>query len=219
MNILFEDNYLIICEKPVGVLSESSDKKDDMVSIVSEYLKCPAYLVHRLDSGTGGVMVLAKTSDCASKLSTLIQNREFFKEYLAVINGCPSEKEGVYEDLLFRDSHKNKSYVVKRERKGVKKASLEFHTIASLTEDDKILSLEKIKLHTGRTHQIRVQFSSRNMPLLGDIKYGSKCEKCGVSLWSYRISFLHPYTKKEICCKSLPEKNYPWNLFQNIEEI
>lgn len=217
MEILFEDKYLLVCVKPAGVLSESSDGKNDIVSMASEYLGSPAFLVHRLDSGTGGVMVLAKTSDSASKLSRLIQDGGLSKEYLAVINGFPDEKCGTYEDLLFRDSQKNKSYVVKRERKGVKKASLEYRTLETVNDEDKTLSLELIKLHTGRTHQIRVQFSSRNMPLLGDVKYGSKCEKCGVSLWSHRITFVHPYTKKTVCCTSLPPMEYPWNLYEGME--
>ena len=134
------------------------------------------------------------------------------KVYLAVVEGKPSDDRGVYEDLLFKDSAKNKSYVVKRMRKGVKKASLEYEVLGTASSDGKVLSLIKIKLHTGRTHQIRVQFSSRKMPLCGDGTYGSKDNRCTVSLWSHSISFR--VGENDVFAISLPpNESYPWNLF------
>ena len=158
-------------------------------------------------------MVFAKTHAAAGKMSALIAEGEMAKEYYAVVRGEPENKSGIFEDLLFKDSLKNKSYVVKRMRKGVKKASLEYETQKTLTDGDKKYSLVKIKLHTGRTHQIRVQFSSRKMPLLGDGKYGGKCESCKTALWSYSLSFLHPFTGKEIFVNEPAPSIHPWNMF------
>ena len=193
MEILFEDEHLIICIKPVGILSQKdASGSTNMVDELSKYLQekqksgniC---VVHRLDKNVSGVMVYAKSSSVAAGLSKAIGQQKFNKEYIAVIKGCPEEKEGVLKDLLFKDSSKNKSYVVKRERKGVKKASLEYKVMDTIESDSGVVSKVWIKLHTGRTHQIRVQFASRKMPLLGDGKYGSRENKCDVALWSYRI--------------------------------
>ena len=142
----------------------------------------------------------------------MVSERSFSKEYLAVIKGIPTENEGVYKDFLFKDSSKNKSFVVKRARKGVKEASLEYRLLDS--HDD--ISLVFVKLHTGRTHQIRVQFASRKTPLLGDGKYGSRDNRCDTALWSCRLSFVHPVTNKSVSCVSMPPEEYPWNLFTEI---
>lgn len=131
------------------------------------------------------------------------------KEYLAVLRGHPDAPGGELTDLLFRDAAKNKSYVVKRMRKGVREAKLSYRVLAE-TED---LSLVRIRLHTGRTHQIRVQFSSRGLPLLGDIRYGSKDPHCTAALWSYRLALTHPLTHKEIDITQPPPHQYPWTLF------
>ncbi|MBQ7937412.1 MAG: RluA family pseudouridine synthase [Oscillospiraceae bacterium] len=213
MKVLFEDKFIIVCEKPANVLSEPGSG-DDIVTMASEHVHKPCYLVHRLDRNTGGAMVLSKMQKATGKLSEAIQRREFEKEYLAVIKGVPEENEGVFKDLLFKDSQKNKTFVVKRERKGVKEASLEYKVLATAEHPDHgKISLVRVKLHTGRTHQVRVQFASRKMPLLGDGKYGSRDNHCETALWSFRLGFSHPITGEFVEVKSLPPKEYPWNIF------
>ncbi len=212
MEIIFEDKNIISVVKPVGVLSQSGSEKN-MIDLLSSTEK-EIFPIHRLDKNVGGVMIYAKTKQSAAKFSAMVQNGEIKKEYLAVITGIPEEKTGVFEDLLFKDSAKNKSYVVKRIRKGVKKAELEYELLETVNDNGIELSLVKILLHTGRSHQIRVQFSSRKMPLLGDGKYGSKSNKCDIALWSHRINFIHPFTNEKISVKSNPPENYPWNLFR-----
>ncbi|MBE5926889.1 MAG: RluA family pseudouridine synthase [Lachnospiraceae bacterium] len=216
MEILFEDEYLIVCIKPVGILSQKdASGSKNMVDELNLYLHDKneagnVYVVHRLDKNVSGVMVFAKSSKVAAELSKIIGENKFNKEYMAVIKGTPNDKEGVLEDLLFKDSSKNKTYVVKRERKGVKKASLEYKVVDTMNVECDIISKVWIKLHTGRTHQIRVQFASRKMPLLGDGKYGSRENKCDVALWSYRISFIHPVTREKVDCYKNPPDKYPW---------
>ncbi|MBQ8228185.1 MAG: RluA family pseudouridine synthase [Clostridia bacterium] len=207
IEILYEDEYLIFAVKPIGVLSQKGNG-ENMIDLLSQN-RGEVYPVHRLDTAVGGVMVFAKTPQSAAKMSALVSKNEIEKQYLAVLQGNPEQENDTLVDLLFKDSRKNKSFVVKRERKGVKKASLEYNLISS--KDD--LSLVKVKLHTGRTHQIRVQFASRKLPLLGDGKYGSKCNKCSVALWSNSLKFVHPYTKKEIGFTASPPDRFPWNIF------
>lgn len=225
LKILYEDRDLIVCVKPVGVLSEGqADRADNMVGVLSQYFESKAenaqpFCVHRLDRAVGGTMVYAKTQKAAAKLSGLVSSNEIKKEYLAIICGTPENNRGIYKDLLFKDSSKNKSFVVKRMRKGVKEASLEYELVKTAVKDEKTLSLVKIRLHTGRTHQIRVQFSSRKTPLLGDGKYGSSDNNCTVSLWSHRLCFKHPFSGEEIDFKSYPDNTkYAWNLFE-IDEV
>ncbi|MBQ2862203.1 MAG: RluA family pseudouridine synthase [Oscillospiraceae bacterium] len=214
MKVLFEDKFIIVAEKPADVLSEPSAEGKDIVTMAEEHVHKPCYLVHRLDRNTGGAMVLSKMQKATGKLSEAIQKREFGKEYIAVIKGVPEEPEGVYKDLLFKDSQKNKTFVVKRERRGVKEASLEYKVLSTAEHPEhSTVSLVRIKLHTGRTHQIRVQFASRKMPLLGDGKYGSRNNHCETALWSFRLAFAHPITGEAVEVKSLPPKEYPWNLF------
>lgn len=214
IEVIFEDNDILVIKKPSGILSEDSPKGEKgILSYLENDNRKTLHLLHRLDREVGGAMVIAKNKQSASFLSTEIANGGFKKMYLAVTDGIPEEEQGVYVDLLFKDSKKNRSYVVNRERKGVKKASLEFETIGKTDEK----ALVKVLLHTGRTHQIRVQFSSRKTPLTGDGHYGSTDRGCKIALHSYRISFLHPKTKKEITFESLPDFNtYPWNLFGEI---
>lgn len=220
LRVLYEDKDIIVCVKPVGVLSQGqADKDDNMIYLLGQYFAdkgedTAAFCVHRLDRSVGGTMVFARTQRAAAKLSALVSNNGITKEYLAVVCGAPEQESGVYKDLLFKDSSKNKSFVVKRMRKGVKEASLEYNVVGSAVNDERTLTLVKIRLHTGRTHQIRVQFSSRKMPLLGDGKYGSRDNHCDVSLWSHRLSFRHPFTNETIDVSSLPEDNYPWSLFE-----
>ncbi len=209
----FEDENIIVCVKPAGVLSQSSEKDENMISVLNKYFEescktCQAYPVHRLDRETSGLIVYAKNSRAAAKLSEQIAKNEIKKRYFAVIKGAPEEKSGVLKDLLFRDKQKNKSYVVKRKRGGVKEASLEYEVIG---ESDG-MSLVDILLHTGRTHQIRVQFSSRKMPLYGDGRYGGGGGN--LALFAHSLEFKHPLTGKEMCFTALPDtEEFPWNNF------
>ncbi|MBR5322606.1 MAG: RluA family pseudouridine synthase [Clostridia bacterium] len=215
IKILYEDKSITVCVKPPLVLSQQDENGPaDLVSLLSQQTNVEHKCVHRLDFGVGGTMVYARNENAASKLSVAIQNRSFKKEYLAVIYGIPQESDGIYKDLLFKDSKKNKSYVVDRVRKGVKEASLEYKVLDTKKTEKGALSLVWIKLHTGRTHQIRVQFASRKTPLYGDGKYGSRTNEKVTALWSYKTTFPHPITHKELSFKSLPDDSFPWNLFE-----
>ena len=215
MKILYSDKDIVVCEKEPGVLSQSDgNEKVDMLSLLSEHFGETIYPVHRLDRNTGGVMVYAKTEKAAGKLSELIQNKDaFIKEYLAVTEGIPEEK-GEMRDLLYKSARDNKAYIVKKARKGVKEALSEYERISSSETEKGVLSLVKVRLYTGRFHQIRVQFASRKMPLAGDGKYGSKDNGCSVALWSHRIAFRHPFTGEKMDFTSYPGNEYPWNLFE-----
>ncbi len=207
IEILFENNDFVACIKPVGVSSQN-DNTQDMVKLLSQQLDSPVFPVHRLDTAVGGTMVFAKNQKTAANLSKQIQNGTFRKKYLAVVSGRPEADSAVLEDLLFKDSSKNKSYVVKRERKGVKKAKLEYELVSHVED----MSLLSILLYTGRSHQIRIQFASRKLPLIGDGKYGSKDNRCNVALWSSEIAF--KWDCDEIRISSVPDnKQFPWNLF------
>lgn len=207
MEILYNNSSIVVCIKPAGVSSQGSDG-DNMIKRLSEETKNEIFPVHRLDTVTSGVMVYAKTKEAAAFICNEIAQNRFKKEYIALVHGEVSPEEGIMEDLLFKDSRKNKSFVVKRERKGVKKASLEYKTIESKNG----LSLVKIKLHTGRTHQIRVQFSSRKHPVFGDGKYGASDNIPFIALFSSSITFTEPESKKEMTFSApLPR----WDFFIN----
>ena len=210
MNILFSDNSILVCIKPSGVLS--TDEPGGMPELLRDALKekdADIRSVHRLDRVVGGLMVYARSQAAAASLSRQITDGSFRKEYLAVVHGTPQEMEGTMEDLLFRDSRENKTYVVKRMRKGVRPAALEYSVLAR--KDG--LSLVRIHLLTGRTHQIRAQFSSRSMPLAGDRKYGAANDGCEIALWSSRLCFSHPQTGKKLDFSQNPSGGYPWSLF------
>ena len=218
LHIVFEDKYLLLCVKPVGVLSEDSESGASMPRLLCAHysaLRQPNYIatVHRLDKITGGLMIFSRRREVTGKLIAAVAARQVEKEYLAVLRGHPEEKEAELTDLLFRDAAKNKSYVVKRMRKGVREAKLSYRVLAETEE----LTLVRVRLHTGRTHQIRVQFASRGLPLLGDIRYGSKDPKCTASLWSYRLALTHPLTGEKIDVCQPPPAQYPWNLFSCAE--
>ena len=219
MTLLFEDNNIIVCVKPAGISSQKTPDGNDMISKLEKYCfsqsarQTQIYPVHRLDTQTAGIMVYAKTKQAAAFLSNEIAENRFNKEYLAVIHGVPEEKSALFEDLLFKDTKKNKSYVVKRERKGVKKASLTYTLLDTFTNEDKIYSLVKIRLHTGRTHQIRVQFASRKMPLLGDGKYGAADNMQKLGLFSCSLSFAHPVSYEKLNFTANPPDEFPWNCF------
>ena len=212
ITVLFEDNNIIAAVKPAGVLSQAGNTAD-MISLLGKG-RGEIYPLHRLDKNVGGVMVFAKNKQAAAKMSQLISENRMSKSYYAVLCGKPEEDCAVLEDLLFKDSSKNKSFVVKRMRKGVKKASLEYKTVESVKTDSGNLTLVKVKLHTGRTHQIRVQFSSRKLPLLGDGRYGGKSDKCDIALWSTEISFISPFNGQNLTFKASLPQQYPWNLFE-----
>jgi len=198
ITILYEDNAVAVCLKPPGLLSQSGPG-EDMPQALGAQLNCTVYPVHRLDRVVGGVMVFARTAKAAAALSAAIQRRDFDKEYLCVVRGRPAEDAGVYKDLLLHDKPRNKTFVVNRMRGGVKEASLEYRLLAEAEG----VSLIRVKLHTGRTHQIRVQFASRKTPLLGDGKYGGGSGR--VALWSWRLAFPHPVTGKQLVFSHLPE--------------
>ncbi len=198
MNIIYQDTDIIVANKPAGISSQHTDTNNGLPDILSKELNTEIFTVHRLDIQTNGLIVYAKNKTAAAVLSKEITDDVFTKEYIARVHGEPTEKSGTFTDLLFKDSKKNKSYVVKRERKGVKKAVLNYETLA--VEDTPLgrISTVKIKLVTGRTHQIRVQFASRRMPLVGDGKYGAADNAPALALTSARLAFIHPKTGKTL---------------------
>ena len=192
MTILYSDRSLAVCIKPVGLDSEA-----EVPAVLKEQLGGEIFPIHRLDKNVGGVMVYARTKHAAAALSKTVQDGQMIKEYVAMVHGIPPET-GDWEDLLWKDARKNKVFVVKRERKGVKKARLEF-----TRQTDSDPCIVHIRLHTGRSHQIRVQFSSRGFPLVGDHKYGSRDERTEPMLYSCRITF--PWNAESKSFESLPE--------------
>ncbi len=192
MEILFSDERIAVCVKPVGMDSET-----ELPRALEQVMGGQLFPVHRLDKNVGGVMVYARTKQTAATLSKAVQEGTMVKEYVAMVHGVPPE-QGDWTDLLWKDSGKNKVFVVKRERKGVKKARLEF---SRLTAGE--TSLVAVRLHTGRSHQIRVQFASRGFPLVGDHKYGSRDGRTEPMLFSRRISF--PYEGRQISFEKLPD--------------
>ena len=192
MEILYSDKDIAVCVKPVGM-----DSEQQLPEALKEALGGEIFTLHRLDKNVGGVMVYARTKKAAADLSRCIQEGQMVKQYVATVHGTPPES-GDWEDLLFKDSRKNKVFVVKRERGGVKKARLTF-TRLSAGET----SLVRIRLYTGRSHQIRVQFASRGFPLVGDHKYGSRDQATAPMLFSCCITF--PYKGKTLEFSKLPD--------------
>lgn len=192
MEILYSDKQIIVCVKPVGL-----DSEHEVPDALKENLGGEIFPIHRLDKNVGGVMVYARTRQAAAALSKAVQEGTMVKEYVAQVHGTPPEN-GDWTDLLFKDSSKNKVFVVKKERRGVKKARLEF---TRLTEGE--TSLVRIRLHTGRSHQIRVQFSSRGFPLVGDHKYGARDDSPAPMLFSCKLTF--PYGKRIAEYEKLPD--------------
>ena len=190
MEILYSDKHLAVCIKPVGLDSESG-----VPAALKAQLGGEIFPIHRLDQNVGGVMVYARTKFAAAELSRAVQEGTMVKEYVAMVHGTPPET-GDWEDFLFKDSRKNKVFAVKKERKGVKYARLEF---TRLTEGES--SLVRVRLHTGRSHQIRVQFSSRGFPLVGDHKYGSRASRTEPMLFSYRITFPWQSETRVFCAR------------------
>lgn len=213
MEILFQDKNIAVCFKPAGIISQSADGGRDMISLLNEVFEkngenAKAYPVHRLDRETAGVMVYAKNSKAAAALSKQAEQNTIKKRYYAVIRGVPDEKRGVLKDFLFRDKQKNKTFAVKKMRKGVREASLEYNVI----EEKEGMTLLDILLHTGRTHQIRVQFASRKLPLYGDGKYGGGSGK--LALFAHTLEFEHPVSGEKMIFAAKPHiTEYPWKEF------
>ena len=189
MEILFSDRDLVVCIKPVGL-----DAEMELPAALKEQLGGEIFPLHRLDKNVGGVMVYARTKAAAAALSKAIQNGDMVKEYVAKVHGTPPQS-GILTDLLFKDSRKNKVFVVKKPRAGVKEARLQYRCLGD--------GLVHVRLFTGRSHQIRVQFSSRGFPLVGDHKYGSRAAETAPLLFSCRITF--PYKRNTYQFSALPE--------------
>lgn len=215
IEILYEDQYLLACVKPAGMISEDGGLPDELQKQLNGKR---VFCVHRLDRDVGGVMIYAKDGKTAAKLSEAISEHEARKEYLLICEGIPEEEEGTYKDLLFHDRQKNKTYVVQRERKGVKDAELDYKVIA--VDLGKNLTLASALLKTGRSHQIRVQFASRKLPLAGDKRYGSARKNSPIMLWSYFYQIVHPVTGEMLSIKKTPPAQDEWTPFcKTIEEL
>lgn len=216
INIIYEDNHLLVVEKPINIpVCEDITKDKDLLSILKKYLKNKYQkpgnvylgLVHRLDRPVGGIMVFAKTSKSASRLSKQVKEHKLKKTYLAVVEG-KTPKEGFFFDYLKKNNKENKSYIT--DKNNGKEARLTYHRLNYKNN----LSLVEISLETGRSHQIRVQFSSHGFPLVGDVKYNKHHDKKHpVALFSKKLTFYHPITNEEISFELPPPKRYPFNLF------
>lgn len=226
LNVVYEDNHLLVVIKPQNVLSQADSTQDeDMLNMCKQYIKetsnkvGEAYvgLVHRLDRPTGGLMVFAKTSKCASRLSEQIKNGEFCKEYLTVLVGKPRDASGKLTHYLKKDEINNVVRVVPMFESGAKKCELMYKTL----DYNQTLSLVNVKLLTGRSHQIRVQMSTIGNPVFGDVKYkGDIVKGYNLALWAYKLVFIHPTTKQimNFVCYP-PEDEIPWSYFNLNKKI
>ena len=222
MEVIFEDNHIIVVKKQPNIPSQSDKTEDmDMLTIVKEYIK-EKYkkpgnvylgLVHRLDRPVGGVMIFAKTSKAASRLSEQVREKTFKKKYLAVVDGKKKKKKGTLEDYLYKDERNNISKVVNKDKKNAKFAKLDYEVLTY--NEVKNLSLVKVNLHTGRHHQIRVQLAHAGHSIFGDQKYGTRGQGKQIALWAYELTIKHPITKEEMTFKSLPESNGTWCILKN----
>ena len=211
IDIRYLDERIIVCIKPSGVLS--TDEEGGLPQLLQEQLGLEhrPRTVHRLDRVVSGLMVLARGAKSASILSEQVMGHSFGKEYLAVIHGCPAEKSGTLTDLLGRDKARKMTYVAQAPGKGIQEAVLDYEVLGQSGG----MSLVRITLRTGRTHQIRAQFSSRGMPLVGERKYSTLEDGCAIALWSHRLQFIHPFTKDSMEFQAKPPAQWPWSLFPN----
>lgn len=222
MKVIYEDNHIIVVEKKPNIPSQADKTGDiDMLTLVKDYIKKKynkpgnVYLglVHRLDRPVGGVMVFAKTSKAASRLSDQVRQKAFKKEYLAVVDGKIEGKVGTLEDYLYKDERNNISKVVSENKKNAKFAKLDYEVLKYNKVKD--LSLVRVNLHTGRHHQIRVQLSNFGHSIFGDQKYGTRGKGKQIALWSYLLIIEHPITKEKMTFKDLPEPVGTWCILKN----
>ncbi len=217
LNVIYEDNHIIVVQKIVNIPSQADKSGSiDMLTLVKQYIKekyqkpgnVYVGLVHRLDRPVGGVMVFAKTSKAASRLSNQIREKTIKKKYLAVVDGKFEEKKGMLEDYLYKDERNNISKVVNKDKKGAKYAKLDFEVLGY--KEDKNLSLVKVNLHTGRHHQIRLQMANSGHSIFGDQKYGTRGKGKQIALWAYNLEFEHPTTKEKLQFRIYPEQKGTW---------
>ena len=224
LKVIYEDNHIIVVEKKPNIPSQADKTEDlDMLSIIKNYIKEKYQkpgnvylgLVHRLDRPVGGIMIFAKTSKAASRLSNEVREKVFKKKYLAVVDGKLDKKEGVLEDYLYKDERNNISKVVKKEKKNAKYAKLEYKVLKYNKIKD--LSLLEINLHTGRHHQIRVQLSNMGHSIFGDQKYGTRGRGKQIALWAYELTIIHPTTKEKMTFTDMPEAVGTWSILKYEE--
>ena len=207
LDILYSDDDIVVCVKPPRVLS--TDEPGGLPELLRSQLGTEDFrTVHRLDRVVSGLMVVARNAKAASDISRQIRDDAFQKEYLAVIHGEPAQESGRLEDLLLRDKARKMTLVTKEMAKGVQPAALRYRVISSQNG----MSRVRIQLETGRTHQIRVQFASRNLPLVGERKYAVLDDPCEIALWSYRLAFTHPATGEKMEFTKQPPESYPWTV-------
>ncbi len=221
LKVLFEDNHIIVVEKKPNIPSQADKTKDqDMLTIVKQYIK-EKYnkpgnvylgLVHRLDRPVGGIMIFAKTSKAASRLSNQVREKVFKKKYLAVVDGKVAQKQATLEDYLYKDERNNRSKVVNKDKKNAKLAKLDYQVLRY--NEVKNLSLLKINLHTGRHHQIRVQLENFGHSIFGDQKYGTRGQGKQIALWAYELTIIHPITKQKMVFEDLPEPVGTWSILK-----
>ena len=222
LKVIYEDNHIIVVEKKPNIPSQKDKTEDiDMLTIIKQYIKekynkpgeVYLALIHRLDRPVGGVMVFAKTSKAAARLSEEVRSRNLKKEYLVIVDGKMEKEEGDLEDYLLKNEKTNTSKVVKEGTKNSKYAKLDYKVLKYNEEID--LSVLKINLHTGRHHQIRVQLANSGHSICGDQKYGTRGRGKQISLWAYKLSFTHPTTKEQLTFYSIPEKIGSWKILED----
>lgn len=223
LKVIYEDNHIIVVEKPPNIPSQGDKTEDvDMLTLIKEYLK-EKYnkpgnvylgLVHRLDRPVGGVMIFAKTSKAASRLSNQVREKIFKKEYLAIVDGKPEKNTGTLENYLLKNEKNNISRIVKEGTPGSKYAKLDYEVLKYNKEIN--LSLLKILLHTGRHHQIRVQLAGMGHSICGDQKYGTRGRGKQISLWAYKLTIEHPITKESMTFTDIPDPIGPWVMIKDF---
>ncbi len=224
LNVIYEDNHIIVVEKPVNIPSQGDKTGDiDMLTLVKQYIKEKYHkpgevylgLIHRLDRPVGGVMVFAKTSKSAGRLSEQVRTKQFKKKYLVIADGKLEKKKGSLQDYLWKNERLNTSKVVEEGTKNSKLALLDYEVLKY--QDDINLSLVKVNLHTGRHHQIRVQFSHAGHSIYGDQKYGTRGRGKQICLWAYELTIFHPITKEEMIFQVLPQKVGSWKILEEAK--